>query len=90
MSSYGSTEENLSRWEKFSVRAQSGFQPLTKNTVKPSSCHKKHPSEHLETSLQGTRPRKTKLTVHIPLNVANMKKYSQKEYRHLGVSHYNI
>lgn len=90
MSNYGSTEENLSGWEKFSLSAQSGFQPLTKNPVKPSSHHNKHPSKHLETSLKDTRLRKTKLTVHITLNVASMTKYSQKEYGHLGVSHYDI
>lgn len=53
-------------------------------TIQPSQ----HPNKHLETSLQDTRLRKTKLTVHTLLNVANMKKYSQKEYRHPGVSHY--
>lgn len=69
---------------------KSGFQPFTKTTVKPSSHHNEHPNKHLETPLQDRRLRKTKLTMHIPLNVASMKKYSQKEYGHLGVSHCNI
>lgn len=74
---------------KFGLSAQSGVEPFTKNTVKLSSHHDKHPNEHLETSVQDTRLRKTKLSSHIPLNVANMMKYSQKGSRHLEVSQYN-
>lgn len=72
-----------------SVHSQ-GSEPFTKNTVKQSSHHNKHPNEHLEISLQDTGLRKTELTLHVPQNVGNMMKYNQKGSRHLEISLCNI
>lgn len=58
----------------FDLSAQPRFEPFNKNIVKQSNRHNKHPNEHLETSLQDTRLRKTKLTLHISPNVANEEK----------------